>query len=93
MPPIIGTKIVIIMANGILIAYIKANIPIIINPLLAKFNNTSVYKAVSYTHLDVYKRQMPFIERISNNKSSNEPCKSLVSKEMLLFAMPCNGIS
>ena len=47
MPPIIGTKIVIIMANGILIAYIKANIPIIINPLLAKFNNTSVYKVRS----------------------------------------------
>ena len=43
MPPIIGTKTVIIIANGTLIAYMKPSIPIIINPLLAKFNKTSVY--------------------------------------------------
>ena len=60
MPPIIGTKIVIIMANGILIAYIKANIPIIINPLLAKFNNTSVYKVRSdSTSLVIRVTQLP----------------------------------
>ena len=42
--PIIGNKIVMIIAKGTLIAYIKPKIPMIIRQLLAKFNNTSVYK-------------------------------------------------
>ena len=45
--PIIGNKIVMIIAKGTLIAYINPKIPTIINPLLAKFNNTSVYKVRS----------------------------------------------
>ena len=42
--PIIGNKIVMIIAKGTLIAYMNPKIPMIINPLLAKFSNTSVYK-------------------------------------------------
>ena len=42
-PPIIGSKIVMIIAKGTLMAYINPNIPIIIKPLLAKFRITSVY--------------------------------------------------
>ena len=42
--PIIGNKIVMIIAKGTLIAYINPKIPTIIRTLLAKFSNTSVYK-------------------------------------------------
>ena len=42
--PIIGNKIVMIIAKGTLIAYMNPKIPMIIRALLAKFSNTSVYK-------------------------------------------------
>ena len=39
----IGINNVITIAKGTLIAYIKANMPKIINALLMSFSNTSVY--------------------------------------------------
>ena len=58
--PMIGNKIVMIIANGTLIAYMNPKIPIIIKPLLAKFNSTSVYKVRSdSTSLVIRVTQLP----------------------------------
>ena len=58
--PIIGINKVITIANGTFIAYIKTNIPIIINALLMSFNNTSVYKVRSdSTSLVIRVTQLP----------------------------------